>query len=119
MNDDPKVGPVETYPRGKPTFKGDKGGLCARLGLASRTPRLLYMQFGTVLNTLSSTPEEAIEHAAGMRHAVEHFFGAGIEYSDHDFPLKIRADKESGHVITSFPSSMSDLMANPEVFLVW
>lgn len=47
MKDDPKVGPTGEFPRGKPLFQGDRGGLYAEFAVFTKR-RLVMFRFETI-----------------------------------------------------------------------
>jgi len=100
------------------TKRGDTQLLAAGMRLVGKDGKYIAMDFGMSIQRVSVSPDRAVANAAHFRRVVKKHFG-DLSYDPTDFPMKVVAEPEFGLITTEFPSRLSILMANPEVFLVW
>ena len=111
------IGPDGKYPYGAPLKDGDHGGLNVKFSV-QKEMRLLSMEFGTSLSWIAQKPNECMGVVKAFRDTSMKAFGY-MTTDASTFPFVVTANKTNGTVETQFPSLVSTLVANPELFLVW
>jgi hypothetical protein len=109
-------GPTGVYARGKPLVRGDLGGLMMRFRAVPRRG-LVECDFGTWLNMVVMTGDEARVFAMICRDRIKRAFGE-LEYSDHDFPMRVEPVPAERVIKVTLPVLCERLSTNPHVFLV-
>ena len=111
----PKIGPTHHYAAGKPLQPFDRGGTFASL---QRKGRMISLNFGAIVDWVALRPNEALLIAREFRNRVEDWFGE-LAYNVATLPIQVTANHEKNIIESKFPQPMTELQANPEVYLAW
>lgn len=108
-----KFGPDGNFVYGGPINRLDRGGSGF---IVSKAIRRGIMKFGTVVNWLAISPDEAQQLATAMRSQCIKAFG-NLSYNKSQLPIRVIANRDKGVVELYLPAMVETMVAHPEMWL--